>query len=175
MQPHTPAPRDFSACSQVTTDTVQLHNRGLDCWEKSCMRKNCKKGMVEPSLLRSWFQFSALSLDPCQGSLPIPGHVPPWSRLDPDSLTCFHSLDLHFVSPPQICLATPGLLADPHCYHQTCCPLLWVLWDWTFVSAITALHLPLVTLGSWRPFLQRVESILLLLLSDSIFKCRKKS
>lgn len=109
--PACPAPRDFS-CSQVTTDTVQLHNNGLDCWEKSCMRKKVRRGLVGPSLLRSCLQFPALSLDPCQGSLTMPGHVPQRSSLDLDSLICFHSLDVHlshhhrFVWQPLDCWLT---------------------------------------------------------------------
>lgn len=96
-------------------------------WERTVRR-----GLVESSLIRSCFQFPVFSRDPCQGSLLMPGYVPQWSRPDPDSLTWFHSLDLSWS------LATPGLLADPYCHHQICCPLLWVLWDWTFVSATNA-------------------------------------
>lgn len=76
------------------------------------MRKKVRRGLVGPSLLRSRLQFPALSLDPCQGSLTMPGHVPQQSSLDLDSLICFHSLDVHlshhhrFVWQPLDCWLT---------------------------------------------------------------------
>lgn len=134
------------------------------------MRKNCKKGLLEPSFLRSCFQFPVLSLDPCQGSLVMPGHTPQGSRLDPDSLTCFHSLDMH--------------LSHHHRFF-------WQPLDcWLTLIAITRLAVlcfgfygtgPLLVQSQpctclWSPLAPfSLERILFLLFSDNIFKCHKKS
>lgn len=149
VQPHASAPRDSSVCTQVNAEMVQLHRLDSNCWEKICVRKNCKKGGGHSPLLRNCFQTTVLAFGPCQGS-----HAWPWTLM---IQTWPRPTDLTWTSLAQAltCLTTTDLSSNP----------------WTVGRPLLPSQ---PCLGSpSAPAPPPLQSSLLLLLPDSIFMCQE--